>query len=77
LHGWDQLHDSLVDPEVRKDVDDEDLGERSLVTPVTKDGKGECDTDVGDDDVPVVSGFEDDRLGREVWCQVRLRNSMQ
>lgn len=50
----------VVHPEVRKEVDDQDLGDGSLVGPVAESSKGDTHSDVRDDDVPLVSSLEDD-----------------
>ncbi len=56
----------LVDPKVWKEVDDHNLRDGSLVSPVSESGEGDRDTNVGPDDVPLVSSLEDDRRRREV-----------
>ena len=59
-------HEPVVDPEVRKNVKDEHLGDGALVSPVAETGHDGGDTDVREDDVEVVPGLEDDRLWVEV-----------
>lgn len=56
----------VVDPKVRKEVDDQDLGDGSLVGPVAESSEGDPDSNVGNDDVPLVSSLEDDRGRGEV-----------
>lgn len=61
-----RVGDVLVNPEVRKNVNDKDFRECSLVSPESKSSEDQADSNVGNDDVPLVSSLEDDRRWGEV-----------
>lgn len=66
----------VVDPEVRDDEHQGDLGERALVCPVCESSKVGQDTNVGSNNLPVVLGLEEDGVGVEVWaisCAIKVR----
>ncbi len=58
--------DILIDPKVRDQVHGDNLSETALVTPVSTNGEGGGDTDVRQDDLPLVACLEDDGRRGEV-----------
>jgi hypothetical protein len=59
-------NEPVVNPKVRNGVKHEHLGNRALVGPVAKTSHDRGDTDVGQDNVKVVTSLEDDGSGVEV-----------
>ena len=59
-------NEPVVNPEVRENVKNEHLGDRTLVSPVAKTSHDGSDTNVGQDDVKVVTGLENDGSGVKV-----------
>ena len=59
-------HQPVVDPEVRNDVEHNDLGNGPFVCPVAEDREGAQEANVGSDDLAPVLRLEDDRVGVEV-----------